>query len=60
MKTTFTDTLLIIMLPFIVSLSELRDWVAIALGIVSLFWVSYQLIASIRKDFFSKNNDSQI
>jgi len=50
MKSEFSDTLLVAILSFLVYLSEVRDWVAISLGLVSFVWILYQLVSRIRAD----------
>lgn len=54
-----TNTLLIAMLPFVIATSALRDWVAVAVGIVSFIWISYQLIARIRMDLSARQERKQ-
>jgi len=44
MKTTFSDTILVAILSFLVHLSDVRDWVAIAVGVLSAVWIVMQIV----------------
>ncbi len=50
MKSTFSDTILVAILSYLVHLSDVRDWVAILVGVISFIWITYQLISKIRDD----------
>ncbi len=53
-KNTFSDTILVAILSYVIHLSDVRDWVAISVGAVSFIWIAYQLISKIREDINRK------
>ncbi|MBC6401460.1 MAG: hypothetical protein GDA51_01855 [Ekhidna sp.] len=59
MKSTFNDTILVAILSFLIHLSEVRDWVAISVGVVSFMWITHQLVARIIEDLNKQRNKSK-
>ncbi|MBC6400954.1 MAG: hypothetical protein GDA37_08095 [Ekhidna sp.] len=48
MKSTFSDTILVAILSFTIYLSEVRDWVAVVVGVFSTIWIIIQIIWRIQ------------
>lgn len=49
MQRDFTETLLVILFPLILSTAKVKDTIVIIAGIVSIIWVAIQIIDKLRK-----------
>lgn len=49
MQRDFTETLLVILFPLILSTAKVKDTIVIIAGIVSIIWVTIQIIDKLRK-----------
>lgn len=49
MQKDFTETLLVILFPLILSTAKVKDIIVIIAGIVSIVWVVIQIIDKLRR-----------